>query len=121
MSDFFNLNPLVDQLIRQSPVLLVYVIGMALALRNWQRIPTVGMLVLCGAGILFASSVGGTIVFQIVVRLHREWGWTPDRLNGVFMAVGIINAVVHAIGIALLLAAAFSGRNRFDEESAGQS
>lgn len=119
MGALFDLNPLLGQLITLCPVLLVYVIGMALAVRNWQRYPAVGLLVLCGTGVLFASTVGGTFVIQFIVRMHGEWGWQPERMNTVFMAIGFLSSVLHAVGIALLLAAAFSGRNRFDVELDG--
>ena len=110
--------PSLTQLLVQSPVLLVYLLGMILAFVFWHRSPATGMLVLLGTGLLLFSSVVWPFVFQYVIRMHNEWDWKAERLGAAMSAMGLVASFIHAVGLALLLAGAFVGRRGHAEDLA---
>ncbi len=108
MSDI--ILPSLSQLLVQSPVLLVYLLGMILAFVFWHRSPSTGTLVLLGTGLLLFSSIVWPFVFQYVIRMRAEWGWEHERLGAVLSGIGLVASFIHAVGLALLLVGAFVGR-----------
>jgi len=92
------------QLGRQFPTLLVYVVGIGLGLACWRRSPKTSFLVVLAMGILLASTVVSIFLFWFVVEVG--WGGLPLEtvLSILFMAGNVFNAV----GLALLLVAAYS-------------
>ncbi len=91
------------QLGRQFPTLLVYMVGIGLGLAFWRRSPKTSFLVVLAMGIMLASTVVSIFLFWFVVEVG--WGGLPLEtvLSILFMAGNVFNAV----GLALLLAAAY--------------
>ena len=98
------------QLLGQTPMLLVYLIGMGTAFVFWRRCPSTAVLVLLGSGLLLLISVEGTFAFQYIIQSRHDWGWRDEKMGTVLTALGLVNSVIGALAFALLLAAAFVGR-----------
>jgi len=98
------------QLLIQLPALLVYLAVMILAVVFWRRCPAATMLVLPAAGLLLLSLVVWTFAVQYIARSFGRWGWSHTRLSVVWSVAGLVNSFVHAVGLSLIVSAAFVAR-----------
>jgi hypothetical protein len=102
---------LVQSLVSQSPVLVVYVVGMILALVFWGRCPGAAGLTLAALLLLLVLAIG-----QTYLNLHLNFSRFDrdvDERQQLAMASTVMNLVaslLRAGALALLLAAVFSGR-----------
>ena len=108
-----------SQLLTMSPILLVYLAGIVLALVNWQHHPSPARFVLFASLLLLVVSVGQAFVFQYLVFERVERGWTVAQSGVALAAMGTITSLLHAGGLCLLLAAAFVGRRSAKAALAG--
>lgn len=97
---------LVQQLIYQSPLLLVCVIGAFLSLA-YRHIGTPAILLLIGCVLLLLTAVTGAAAQSYLIEHYSE-GW--GRYG--FMSTGILIAVGKATGIAFIICAALAGRGQ---------
>ncbi len=94
----------------ESPVFLVYLAGLVLAIVRWPRQPRASLLALLGLLVLAGNSLAGMATNF----------WLPFALQGGRFGFGILGnamgilrlgqAVLTALGLSLLLAAVFAGR-----------
>jgi hypothetical protein len=91
------------QLAAQAPVLLVYAVGIVLALAFWSRCPGPCRLTLIGSILLLVTAVLQSCLFSFLVFSDQESGW-------VLGASGLVWGILRACGFSLLLAAVFLGR-----------
>ena len=73
------IGPVLTQLAGQSPLLLAYVAGIVLALVYRRHYPTPSLLVLAGAGLLLAVTVGYTVTFHYLLVRRGGSGSGPTR------------------------------------------
>ncbi len=92
----------VTNLAHQSPLLLVYFVGLILAVIFWQRCPGPCALTLAGTGLLLLVAVVHTVLIQILLHMRAE--------HWIFTGVGLVSSLLSAVGMALCLAAVFVGR-----------
>lgn len=109
-----NASVLLLQLLPHTPLLLVYLVGMVLAVAYWQRFPAAALLVLIGTGLLFATGVLGTIGFHYILRSRNELQSDGLNYQAVTAAFTLFNVLLRAVATALLIAAAFVGRRAVD-------
>jgi hypothetical protein len=98
------------QLLTQTPVLVVYVIGMLLGAVLCSRCRAAGLLVVASMVLLFFVSIAWAFGIQYVLASRTRWGWLGDQLGTVMTVGGLLINLAHATGIGLLIAAAFVGR-----------
>jgi hypothetical protein len=103
-------SPAFDQVAMQLPFLLVCLVGIVLALVFWSRSPIVSAFVLISASLLLLVSIAYLFAFPTVLNASSKESWTPERTTLIVGAISVGYAVVHAAGLGLLLAAAFTGR-----------
>jgi hypothetical protein len=96
------------QLLMMAPMLLVYLGGIILSAIWWRRAPRASMLALCGLAMMFLVTVLGMIVQNWII-LNRG---TVASIGPTLSAFAFIRGLLHAAGLALLIAAAFVGRPR---------
>lgn len=108
MSD--TIVPSLMQLAGQSPVLLVYLVGLILALAFWRRHPGSCLLTLIATSLLLGVAVTQTFVTQCLVRAIAEMDWPHEKLGWVLSAFALTCSLLRAIGLGCLLAAVFLGR-----------
>jgi len=98
------------QLAGQSPVLFVYLVGMALALVFWRRYPRPCALVLIAMGFLMLTSMGQAFVSLYFIQRGVGLDWEPQRVGRLLMINTLAGSFVRALAFGLLLAAVFVGR-----------
>jgi hypothetical protein len=102
--------PALTQLVVQLPLLLVYLVGLMLALVFWRRHPTPCVLVLISTAILLVASVAQTFLTQYLIHARNERGWEPQQLSWILSALAMAGSILRAIALSLLLSAVFLGR-----------
>ncbi len=99
------------QLLGQTPVLLVYLLGPILALVFWRRCPVSSLLTLVASVLLLLLAVIQAFATQyLIIRARVELGWSSEEMSRVLSAVALVGNVLRALGLGLLLAAVFLGR-----------
>jgi hypothetical protein len=106
---------LFSQLAGQLPVLMVYVGGMALCAMWWRRARGAAMWALMGLTLMLVATVGSTAMQTYLFATRVQAGTSAQQLGHVLFAVGIGSSIVRAIGLGMVVAAVFVGRQR--EES----
>ncbi len=105
------LVPSLMQLVASAPLLLVYVVGLALALVFRRRYPTPCLLTLIATAVLLVVTAAQPFVHQYLFLQRHERGWNEQTYGWIVSVVAITGSVVRAVAIALLLAAVFLGRS----------
>ena len=102
----------ISMLVSHIPMLLVYLLGMFLALAFWRRCPVPCALTLGAAALMFVVSVGQTVLYSYLL----QGGSTIAQSGRTSMmgVIGLCTTILHALGFCLLLAAVFHGRRRSD-------
>lgn len=98
------------QLAVQLPVLLVYLVGMILALMFWRRCPGACAYALLGAGLLLFLAIGQTVVNMYLVSHQSEIGVSMSNFGALLSAIAVVCSLIRALAYALLFAAVFVGR-----------
>jgi hypothetical protein len=99
------------QLVGQVPLLLVYVVGMVVALTYWQRYSRPAMMTFIATGALLAVSIGQAFLVQYVIQSNTGSGMGSAGLGGLLSVIAIISSLVRAAATGLILAAVFTGRS----------
>jgi hypothetical protein len=108
-------GPIVNQLITGSPMLIVYLIALVMALVYRDRYPKPANLMLIAAILLLAVTIG-TILFQnwIFQMTMGATRMSMQRYSTILGVVFIISNLLRAGGFVLLLVAVFAGRDSQD-------
>ena len=101
---------LLQQIAYSSPMLLVYLAGVVLAIVFIRKYATSAMLVLCGSAILLITTISQTLVQFYLFRARIESGWTAAGYAQVQSIVSLVASIMRALGLSLWLAAVFVGR-----------
>lgn len=96
-SIFFN------AILRRSPMILMTLSGIVIALVRWKHHPKVSLLTLLGLGLYLVQAVVFTIVFYLVSVLTQNGRW-------VYTGLYLVQECFYAIMIILLVTAALSQR-----------
>lgn len=99
------------------PMIIVWVIGVALALSRWRRHPRVSLFAL----IAFLTLIGVTVIVRAVYIwlpvAMRDHGWSTSEVGTIFTAVGIVSALVNAFAWAFVICAIFGWRGKSQKEN----
>jgi hypothetical protein len=104
-----SIEQLVSQLATVSPLLLAYTLGGIVAIARWRRHPQASLWALLGLGLLFLEVIGSISARVRLMRMINDGGFGGD-VQGWFLIVGMAGSLAQALGIVLLLVAAFVGR-----------
>jgi hypothetical protein len=99
-----------QQLGYATPLLIVYLVGIALAGIFVRKYPLPAMLTLAGCVILSVNVVGIAITQGYLIIARVQSGWSGPEYSQMTMIISAIGAIVRALGSALLVAAIFVGR-----------
>ena len=72
-----------QQMLGQSPLLLVYLLGIVLCALWWRRAPQAAMLALAACGILLLSSIGFAFIQQQMIQNFNRGGGATAASYGV--------------------------------------
>ncbi len=101
---------LVQQLAYSSLAIVVYLVGLVLAVIFIKKYPVPAILTLLAAVILLVNVLGTAGAQTYLMRLRFESNWTIAQYGDMMSLVSIIGSISRALGSALLLAAVFVGR-----------
>ncbi len=99
-----------SSLLIQLPLLLVWLVGIILALFFWRQHPRVSLLALIAISLLFVEDIASTFLNMWLPLTLRNGGLGIGRLNLLLPIIGVGESVVRAIAWGLLLAAIFGWR-----------
>lgn len=100
-----------SQMLVQIPILLMYVIGMILALMFWRRCRGPSLLTLLAMMLLLVTKLVQSFLFLYLVRAKEDFGWSYEDFNWILSANGLFGNFISAAAFGLVLIAVFSGRN----------
>jgi hypothetical protein len=102
--------PFLTQLAGQAPVLLVYLVGMILALVSWRRCPGPCALTLGATALLLVTTLVQSFLFLYLSRARIELGWSDEQYGWALSANTLVGSMIRAAAVSLLLTAVFIGR-----------
>jgi hypothetical protein len=91
--------------------LLVYFLGVVLALINLRRCAVPALLCLLGCGLLLLTSFVTTGIQAVIIPQQADGTLQPGQFVQLMSLVGVAGSIARAAGIGLLVAAVFVGRN----------
>jgi hypothetical protein len=98
--------------VAQLPLLLVWLVGLVLAIVRWARHPKVSGLVLVAVFAAAGATFGAQIVFRLVPIL-----FDASNIGQVIPLISAVTSLIHACAWACLLAAAFGNREDVRQNS----
>ena len=103
---------LMNFLISLAPMLLVWIVGVVLAIINWQRCPTPSLLVLLAMlDLAFFRIVTGSLSMLVIPMMREQGDLNGEQMGRLFALTGYVGTFGAIIGTFLLLAAVFIGRS----------
>jgi hypothetical protein len=100
------------QLATRLPTLLVYAVGLVLAISFWSRYPKPCLLLFLSMCTALFAVITSTFLFVYLPRAMNDFGLDHQQLVHYFWVVGVTSNIVHAGAVVLLLTAVFAGRNQ---------
>lgn len=102
-------------LLGMAPVLLAYVVGIAIAVSKWNAHPRVAMYAASGMGLLLITSVVARILFTVLPIRMRADGMSSAQLGPLLTGMGVVSGLFHAVGVGLMIGAIFVDRGAASE------
>lgn len=107
-----NTIPVLTTYLLRSPLYLVWLVGIILAIALWSRHPKVSLLTTVALSVLLLASLFGTYIdIRLPLLLHSH-GMSTSRLSLLISALSFLRALLHAGAWILLLWAIFGWRKR---------
>ena len=103
----------IQQLAYRGPILLIYLVAFVMAIIYWNRARTASILTMLGVSICGLSSIVIIVLQTVVVQSPLQNGANRAQI---MMGISMTGTCAHAIGLALLVAAIFAGRNQYARE-----
>ncbi len=107
---FGTLGPTLAAYATQLPLLLVWLVGVILAITNWQRYPKTALLTLIALGIFFLRTLIGTYLSMWLPLMLSRSGVLSSQIGLVITIQSIVLSLASALGWGLILAAIFGRR-----------
>jgi hypothetical protein len=100
-----------------APMIVVWVIGIILALLRWRRHPRVSQLAITAFAVMIGSTVVVRTLYVWLPTVVRNRGWSTSELGTIFTAVGIVSTLINAVAWALVICAIFGWRDQRQKEN----
>jgi len=112
-----TLVTILSTIVISLPVIIVWVIGIALALSRWRRHPRVSQFALIACAVMIINTVASRSLTVWLPLAMRDYGWTTVQIGSIFAAIGIITALISATAWALVICAIFGWRDQRQKEN----
>jgi hypothetical protein len=113
------LFPLLGQYAIQSPLLLVWIAGLVLALVRWQRDRRTAILIGIVCAISIVDLLIATYLTVMLPIIVVQRGGSAAQIGVVFGIIGAVRSALHAVLWAMVLFAVFGRRKTDDAATAG--
>src|SRR5262244_1302505 len=111
------LIPTLSAIAISTPAIIVWAIGIVLALSRWRRHPRVSQFAL----VAFALMIGATVVIRALYLwlpiVMRNRGWSTSEFGTFSAAIGIVSTLINAAAWAFVICAIFGWRDRGQKEN----
>jgi hypothetical protein len=104
------LFPVLSQLAIQVPLMLVWLVGMVLALTWWQRAPKVAAVTCVACALFLVDTLIGSVLSATLPAMLIERGQSTSQIGVAFAVIGTIRSLLHTVLWCGVLFAIFSGR-----------
>ena len=94
----------------QAPLLLIWLVGIALALVWWQRAPKVALVTCIACGLFLLDALIGTAISVALPSMLIDNGQSAAQVGTAFALISGVRSLLHAALWAAVLFAIFSGR-----------
>ena len=101
---------LLSNLLAQVPILLLFGIGLVIAISRWRKHPKVSLFVIAGCALEIAIICSFAAVYGYLA-LSGARSSSPSQLGYVYQIAGFLRGVLSAIALGLIIAAAFINRS----------
>ncbi|MFP4345427.1 MAG: hypothetical protein ACLFU8_12100 [Anaerolineales bacterium] len=93
------------------PLIIVWIVGIVIALTSWQKHPQISLYAVIGLGLLLLRGLVVTGVnVWLPISMYRR-GMDVTRIGVISTVVGVVSALVASVGWVLILLAIFRYRN----------
>ncbi|NOK59037.1 MAG: hypothetical protein GFH27_549349n32 [Chloroflexi bacterium AL-W] len=110
MADTSIIAPLLFNLLTQTPLFLVWGVGLVVAFLRWQRHPRVSLLLVIALIGLGLDAIIGTSLSIWLPIAHMQSGWNVEQLGWMMGSVSVLRVLFGSVLWGLILVAVFSGR-----------
>lgn len=110
-----SLTQLASSLLSAGPLLVVWVAMAGIGITRWQTHPRTSKLVVGAAGILLFAFVLGLILNLLIPEVMKRTGMGYSSMGMVYGAIGFVRSFLDAGAYALLIYAAYQGRQEYGE------
>jgi hypothetical protein len=94
----------------QAPQLLIWLVGIALALVWWQRAPKVALVTCIACGLFLLDALIGTAIWVALPSMMIDNGQSATQVGTTYALIGGIRSLLHAALWVAVLYAIFNGR-----------
>lgn len=94
----------------QAPIVLVWLVGIGLAVAHWQRHPRVSLLVVSAIVLSLLTVLIGTPLNLWLPLATRNFGWSTGQLGVVLLLTNVVRSLIAAVAWGLMIAAVFAWR-----------
>ena len=112
-----TLVTILSTIVISLPVIIVWVIGIALALSRWRRHPRVSQFALIACAVMIINTAANRSLTIWMPLAMRDYGWTAVQIGSFFSAIGIITSLISATAWALVICAVFGWRDQRQKEN----
>jgi hypothetical protein len=105
-----------QQIAPQAPLLVVYLLGMVLAVVFWTRCPGAAIVTVLGCGVLVVTTLVMAFVQASMIERQRSGAMTGEQFAAAMRAVGFVGSAGRALGLGVIVAAVFMGRARAPQQ-----
>lgn len=102
---------LFTNLLPTLPILLVWLVGIILAIVNWGKYPRVSLVALIGLGLLLLLTFTGTAISALLPFLMQRPGTSAPGIANIWGIFNIVLGLLRAGAWVLILVAIFGWRN----------
>src|SRR5579862_3043713 len=104
MVSVFSIGSIVRQLLLESPLYIVYLVGFIFALVRWRRHPRASLLTLIGVLIAGFTSLFFAVVYGVLPEMDIDFEY--------FSVFGMARNLIDAVALAFIVAAVFVSRRQ---------
>jgi hypothetical protein len=101
----------------QTPLLLVWLVGIGLSFFHWRRYPRIALVTCIACAVFIADALVGTFLSLTLPSMLVGRGQTTAQISAVFGLVGALRSVIHAVLWSAILFAIFGGRRQLAASS----
>jgi hypothetical protein len=111
VTDPFDWELLRNLIVPQLPLLLIWLVGLVVAIVNLKRHPRIAALFMIAMALLIADEVGGSLVMYFLI--NRAWTTGFVDYQTYQLVLRLVISSLQVVAWILVIVAVFSGRQQF--------